>query len=461
MTKCREAPTKMNDAGAIRKEALARFQNMVVTPRNIPEFTIPPPRIETDSISGDSDLCSTHSSCSLPCSANTSPGHSPRNSLQAPSPQLVKSAPVSPTWSSVRLPIQSGESASYNDIDKFQDTNIDPQSLRAMGLQHFKTKTSFGFDTLAEAPHTRRKESLFHDNNASLLNASCAFHRMVSRSLQCCKTSTSSNSNSNLLPVISISLDNVHNNNNNIKPTSKRRNIPSLVMPLGVLSPNQCTMDLDTSHSLVYTSCSSSSTTPETHTHKAHVLRTSRSMRKRSSYTSATHDSSDSSPDNSSPDRHHQHCHNHRRNSGPLILNPDNINTLMHTPSATQNQQQGGQHHNQLTRSRSMGHTGNTSNSFLCKKQMNTLGEVKLSVQYMKDSRQLRVILLKAVKLGQLDLRHTVSPYVKLYLSPGKLQKQCSAVVKQTRSPVFSEEFYFNEVELEELQQMSLQAKVG
>ncbi|CAL8395868.1 unnamed protein product [Boreogadus saida] len=43
------------------------------------------------------------------------------------------------------------------------DTNADPQSQTAMSLPYVpKTQTSYGFATLKESPHTRRKESLFH-----------------------------------------------------------------------------------------------------------------------------------------------------------------------------------------------------------------------------------------------------------------------------------------------------------
>ena len=87
-------------------------------------------------------------------------------------------------------------------------------------------------------------------------------------------------------------------------------------------------------------------------------------------------------------------------------------------------------------------------------------GEIKLSIHYMKDSQQLKVVLLKAVNLGQTDLRCPISSYVKLCLSPGKMQKQSSAVVKQNRCPVFNEEFYFNDVDLETLQHLNLQVKV-
>uniref|UniRef100_A0AAQ4Q8M5 C2 domain-containing protein n=1 Tax=Gasterosteus aculeatus aculeatus TaxID=481459 RepID=A0AAQ4Q8M5_GASAC len=47
--------------------------------------------------------------------------------------------------------------------DDVGDTNADPQSQTAMSLPYVpKTQTPYGFATLKESPHTRRKESLFH-----------------------------------------------------------------------------------------------------------------------------------------------------------------------------------------------------------------------------------------------------------------------------------------------------------
>ncbi|KFW84573.1 C2 calcium-dependent domain-containing protein 4C, partial [Manacus vitellinus] len=48
-------------------------------------------------------------------------------------------------------------------------TNVDPQAQTAMSLPYVpKAQTSYGFATLMESPHTRRKESLFHSEHSSL-----------------------------------------------------------------------------------------------------------------------------------------------------------------------------------------------------------------------------------------------------------------------------------------------------
>ena len=52
------------------------------------------------------------------------------------------------------------------------NTNADPQSQTAMSLPYVpKAQTSYGFSTLVESPHTRRKESLFHSDPSSPLTS--------------------------------------------------------------------------------------------------------------------------------------------------------------------------------------------------------------------------------------------------------------------------------------------------
>uniref|UniRef100_A0A8B9DRV5 C2 domain-containing protein n=1 Tax=Anser cygnoides TaxID=8845 RepID=A0A8B9DRV5_ANSCY len=51
-----------------------------------------------------------------------------------------------------------------------ESTNSDPQSQAALSLPHFpRAPTSYGFCTLLESPHTRRKESIFHGDTCGAL----------------------------------------------------------------------------------------------------------------------------------------------------------------------------------------------------------------------------------------------------------------------------------------------------
>ncbi|XP_018408273.1 PREDICTED: C2 calcium-dependent domain-containing protein 4C-like [Nanorana parkeri] len=71
-----------------------------------------------------------------------------------------------------------------------ESTNADPQAQAALSLPHLpKAHTSYGFCTLLESPNTRRKESLFHDDPASL---SILLHRPRSLTTNCPRVSYSS-----------------------------------------------------------------------------------------------------------------------------------------------------------------------------------------------------------------------------------------------------------------------------
>ncbi|KAG9473329.1 C2 calcium-dependent domain-containing protein 4D-like [Eleutherodactylus coqui] len=88
-------------------------------------------------------------------------------------------------------------------------------------------------------------------------------------------------------------------------------------------------------------------------------------------------------------------------------------------------------------------------------------GLLRLSIEYVKDLGRLKVKLVNAENLYPLyqDPR-AISCCVVLYLMPGKLQKQKSTVIRRSRNPIFNENFYFEGVEQEELDNLRLRVKV-
>ncbi|GAA6224666.1 C2 calcium-dependent domain-containing protein 4C-like [Lates japonicus] len=56
--------------------------------------------------------------------------------------------------------------------------------------------------------------------------------------------------------------------------------------------------------------------------------------------------------------------------------------------------------------------------------------------------------------------RRTLNCAVNLYLTPGKLQQQLSATIRNCRSPVFNEDFFFTELSREDLLELQLRLKV-
>ncbi|XP_073493299.1 C2 calcium-dependent domain-containing protein 4C-like isoform X2 [Phyllobates terribilis] len=88
-------------------------------------------------------------------------------------------------------------------------------------------------------------------------------------------------------------------------------------------------------------------------------------------------------------------------------------------------------------------------------------GLLRLSIEYLKELGRLRVKLVTAENLYPLyqDPR-SISCCVVMYLMPGKLQKQRSTVIRQSKNPIFNEDFYFEEVEKREVDNLRLKMKV-
>ncbi|KAM3909877.1 C2 calcium-dependent domain-containing protein 4C-like isoform 1-T2 [Leptodactylus fuscus] len=88
-------------------------------------------------------------------------------------------------------------------------------------------------------------------------------------------------------------------------------------------------------------------------------------------------------------------------------------------------------------------------------------GLLRLSIEYVKELERLRVKLVNAENLYLLyqDPR-TINCCVVIYLMPGKLQKQRSTVIRRSRNPIFNEDFYFEGVKKGDLDNLRLKMKV-
>ncbi|XP_062966014.1 C2 calcium-dependent domain-containing protein 4C [Cynocephalus volans] len=133
----------------------------VLTPDKIPDFFIPPklPAGPAEA-EAQAELGPSPSEQNLASAAARRGPRSPRLPTRpaAESRSLLKAA--------TRHVIQV-ESA--EDGPSEEATSADPQAQGAMSLPSVpKAHTSYGFATLAESPHTRRKESLFHSEHGAL-----------------------------------------------------------------------------------------------------------------------------------------------------------------------------------------------------------------------------------------------------------------------------------------------------
>lgn len=154
----------------------------VLTPDKIPDFFIPPKLIccpPEESLTPEPQHCSTlrpsssdHAICSQSPRARSSKNPcSPRlfSRLGGDTRNLQKSA------NRHIIQIESADEPGAGSVDRVRaevNTNADPQSQTAMSLPYVpKAQTSYGFSTLVESPHTRRKESLFHSDPSSPLTS--------------------------------------------------------------------------------------------------------------------------------------------------------------------------------------------------------------------------------------------------------------------------------------------------
>lgn len=154
----------------------------VLTPNKIPDFFIPPKLIccpPEESLSPEPQHCSSlrpsssdHAICSQSPRARSSKNPcSPRlfSRFGGDTRNLQKSA------NRHIIQIESADEPGDGSLDRAiaeVNTNADPQSQTAMSLPYVpKAQTSYGFSTLVESPHTRRKESLFHSDPSSPLTS--------------------------------------------------------------------------------------------------------------------------------------------------------------------------------------------------------------------------------------------------------------------------------------------------
>ncbi|XP_041126298.1 C2 calcium-dependent domain-containing protein 4C-like [Polyodon spathula] len=93
--------------------------------------------------------------------------------------------------------------------------------------------------------------------------------------------------------------------------------------------------------------------------------------------------------------------------------------------------------------------------------QLHGRGMVRLSTEYDPGSATLRVRVVSVEDLYDSSFEEKcVHCCVIMCLTPGKMQRQQSTIIKNSRNPIFNKDFFFDEVTEEDLQSMSLKLKV-
>lgn len=371
----------------------------VITPNNIPEFCIPP------------TIPSLHE-------AKNNPNHrQAAHLMRTPSGNEIKLARHEQTNAHI-IQVESVDESPCDVCSDGETTNADPQSQAALSLPHLaKAQTCYGFCTLLESPHTRRKESIFHSNASSPL--------LLPRS----RSSFCSRLSPNMLP--------------SSPPSSFSLNTLSSRLSLRGYALNwQATVDSDTTSSTESSPFSSPLLTrcqPKSSLFKAlsHELLLSRNMKK----AMVSRNNSLSTDEGSSTDNSPNVM---RRASDVLAeglpnsygLAPPNIFAMDLT----------------LHRERVM------------KEKIVPIGKdgsMRLLAEYCPDNLILRVRLISAEGLYPLSADpKIINCSVSLSLVPGKVQKQRSTVIRKSRNPIFNEDFFFDRISEEDLSHRSLRFKV-
>ncbi|KAM9323727.1 C2 calcium-dependent domain-containing protein 4C-like [Pholidichthys leucotaenia] len=367
----------------------------VLTPDKIPDFFIPPKLIccpPEETLTPENQHCSAmrpsssdHAICSQSPRARSSKNPcSPRLFAR----NLQKSA------NRHIIQIESADEPGAASVDSTSvevNTNADPQSQTAMSLPYVpKAQTSYGFSTLVESPHTRRKESLFHSDPNSPLTSPNSQRRSQGGTL--------------LAPA-------------DPNPYRYFSGGESDTCSSAESSPFNSPL-LSRSASLLR------SITQET---QAKVSRAKRSLARHSSVSTDECSSADNSPN---IQRRHTRCP-----PSPAFRGCKSSGSRGTMASDLQQRE----------------HTVNLHKG----------GTLRLITHYNPEAARLRVRVLAAEALYD---RHTdlknINCCVALYLNPGKQQKQRSTIIKNSRNPVFNEDFFFDALPQAQVKNLAMKIKV-
>lgn len=372
----------------------------IITPDTIPEFCIPP-KISAPLEQGKPSPCF-------------------RVSVERSSPK--KEMPSREPINTHIIQVESVDDGPYDNSDE-ENTNADPQSQAALSLPHLaKAQTCYGFCTLLESPHTRRKESLFHNDPSS-----CGIPLVLPRS----RSNTCSRMSSAALSPASPS------------PSSFSLNtLTSRLSPRSFTLHRQGTLDSDTTSSTESSPFSSpllARSPPKLSLFKtlSHEKLLYRNIRKATVSRNNSLSTDESSSTDNSP--------NVMRRSSEALIEPVSFSFGLAPPAIFPMDLV---LHRERVMKESLVPVGRD-------------GALRVSAEYCPENQRLRVRLISAEGLYSLSVDpKSINCSVSLSLMPGKVQKQRSTVIRKSRNPIFNEDFFFDGISEEDLSQWSLRFKV-
>ncbi|XP_062888062.1 C2 calcium-dependent domain-containing protein 4C-like [Mobula hypostoma] len=404
---------RAGDAGGREKQPKAPMFSNVLTPDKIPDFFIPP-KFPNSSSEGASAENAENRQKSSNLRASTSeqifvtrrPHGSPRMKTKTSSEagsNLLKVA------NRHIIQIESADEAISDDLaEPGCNTNYDPQSQSAMSLPYIPmTQTSYGFSTLVESPHTRRKESLFHSDHGSPHTSPSSPRKRPS--------GHRGNGESQHLnpPEFSLSLASTYRYfSGGESDTASSAESSPFNSPLLSRSVSGASLLKMFSHENLAKHC-----------------KPLQSFTRNSSLSTDECSSADASPNISKRIR----CPTPPAGGPPA---PQGVLPLS------------------LLQYQDRVHKEHTI-------RLNRGGAIRLAAEYDSTNARLRIRIITAEDLYDKTLDNkSINCCVILYLTPGKVQKQRSTIIKNSRNPIFNEDFFFDGLPLDEFKRAALKLKV-
>ncbi|XP_062998689.1 C2 calcium-dependent domain-containing protein 4C-like [Elgaria multicarinata webbii] len=381
------------DKGKAGVTPAASFAN-VLTPDRIPEFCIPP-RLPNP-----------------PPAKSPSAGFQPHRCLTEPGlQQAASSATDGSLFQFLPHLIQVESVEEIVEDPEEESTNSDPRSQAALSLPHFpKAQTSYGFCTLLESPHTRRKESIFH-SRASTGSLPClALPRSRASSYSGREAASSP------IAICLRSRQGAWDSSDNASSSAESSPFSSPLLGRSPPRPGS----LFKARSQDGLLC------------KALKAGRRSGMARANSLSTDEASSTDSSP-------------NATRRSSECLLDPSASRAYSLAPLPIF----------PLDLPCGRERLGQDSAVFMDKG-----GLIRLSSEYCPENQQLRIRLISVEGLygASVDPK-SINCCITFSLVPGKIQKQRSTAIKRSRNPIFNEDFFFVGVSEDDLCALSVRIK--
>ncbi|KAM9832077.1 C2 calcium-dependent domain-containing protein 4C [Neosynchiropus ocellatus] len=369
------------------KKGVAPSYSNVLTPDKIPDFFIPPKLV---SCSPEPDVLTVKPKDTLQPSTSEQTSNSSKKVSSPRSPRLVAKL-TGDTKNLLRAANRHIIQIESADDVVAGDTNADPQSQTAMSLPYVpKTQTSYGFATLKESPHTRRKESLFHSDLTSPITSPNAQRRTPGKSGEV---------------------------GNHLNPGDFNTSHMNPYRYFSGGESDTCSSAESSPFSSPLLSRSASLLKIFTHETQAKVVKAKRTFARHSSLSTDECSSAEPSP---------------------------NVQRRLHVPSF----------HGSAASSDQSQHREHTLN-------LHKGGTLRISANYDAGTSRLLIRVRAAQSLydKHFDIK-SINCCVSVYLNPGKLQKQRSNIIKNSRNPVFNEDFFFDSISSIQVKNLSVKFKV-